>query len=315
MAFFSEVKREFFYARKAFRQYHDGWRYLRERYVSAPVRLRALKGIYHEGGDQSDVSLHVLSCHRDLVLLCYALMSLLNAMKRHVGVIMIHDDGSMTARDRGVLMQFFPQARMVSPDAAKTAAEKMFARCNAIRRFRSMSEQFFLMQKLTDPIACSPSSHIMVVDSDMLWFKTPDELHLALEQGVPHPLMMANNTESYVYFRDGSRLPDPLARLNSGIVLFRRGQFDRDQLESYLTRIDEKDRRNRHFIEQAGYASCLSGVQALPSGQYSIAEAVNEQTVAKHYTSVRRPLFYIEGLPHLYSQDQRLASARPKRGA
>ncbi len=101
---------------------------------------------------------------------------------------------------------------------------------------------------------------------------------------------------NYVYFKDGSKLSDLLANLNSGIVFYRKDNFNLAKLVDYLEKIDLANEKNFHFIEQAGYAFSLMNLVGLPSDQYSIVDPVNENTIVRHYTSPKRPLFYIEGL-------------------
>ena len=71
------------------------------------------------------------------------------------------------------------------------------------------------------------------------------------------------------------------------------------KLSDYFEKIDTEHKRNKHFIEQIGYTLCLDNLKKLPLDKYIIQDRLNHQAVVKHYTSVRRPLFYIEGIESL----------------
>ena len=104
------------------------------------------------------------------------------------------------------------------------------------------------------------------------------------------------NVSCYVYFKDHQRLSDELATFNAGIVFYHQDNFNLAKLQSYLNNIDTQISRNFYFIEQAGHAYCLENLQKLPAEKYIIAANLSPTTVIKHYTSPRRPLFYINGI-------------------
>ena len=101
---------------------------------------------------------------------------------------------------------------------------------------------------------------------------------------------------NFVWFKDGSRLDQDLANYNSGIVLYSVGSFNLRKMVEYFDRINDEVKQNQHFIEQAGYAYCLTNVEGLPQEQYQIKGGYSDKTVVKHYTAPRRLTFYTEGL-------------------
>lgn len=301
MRFFGRLKKEVFYFRKAFFEYRAGWRYFYNKFFLAPEILRSKK-IFHSQGShpQPAVSIHVLTGKSDLVMCLWSLASFFERSSIK-GELFIHSDGSLLTRDEKAVKKLFPFARIVSESQALNRAAVKFRSYPGILNLRQNSN-FVLLKKLLDPLAVSNSPVRLVIDSDLVWFKKPEELEAALRDGVPYPLMMSNNGAIYVYFADGSRISETQASLNSGIVLFRQEQLSLSRLEEYLSKLDFNNPQTRHFIEQAGFAWALDRPKALPSGRYAIKAAYSEILALKHYTSPRRAQFYLEALPRLKDQ-------------
>ena len=68
--------------------------------------------------------------------------------------------------------------------------------------------------------------------------------------------------------------------------------------EKYLNRIDLS--YTHHFVEQAAFASCLTGVTALPRTGYIIKGELKDDVVMRHYTSPSRAKFFLYGLNRIW---------------
>ncbi len=80
------------------------------------------------------------------------------------------------------------------------------------------------------------------------------------------------------------------------IVLYKKENFNLGKLNDYLEKIDEDRGENYHFIEQAAYAYCLDNLMSLPEDKYVIKKDLNSDITVIHYTSPRRPLFFVEAV-------------------
>jgi hypothetical protein len=292
------LKLEFFYLRKAFFEYHHGFKYLYNRYFLAPKILKGNK-VLEKPINNENLSLHILTHHQGLIMTLWSLVGFYDK-SGITGKLFIHDDGTLTEKDKDIFKKFFPAVRIVAGE--EIIEKESFENYPFIKKFRVEDKKNFLLKKIIDTYFLSDKEMRLIIDADLLWFRSAEELLSEMENGCQNSLMMANNNFSYVYFMDGEKLNQDLASYNSGIVLYRRDNFDVAKLENYLNKIDESKKENNHFIEQAGFAYCLKNLKKLDEKKYVIKEAVDEETVVKHYTSPRRPLFYIEGITKLKTQ-------------
>jgi hypothetical protein len=290
-----QLKLEFFYLRKAFFEYQRGFKYFYNRYFLAPRILKSDK-IFEKPVNNSDLSIHLLTCQRDLIMTVCSLKSFYR-VATEIGQLYIHNDGTLTIKDKNILKKFFPSAKIVAADEITKGS--YLTNYPLLKKFREENNNYFLLKKIIDTYFLSDKKYHLIIDADLLWFKEPEEIMAEIRNGCQDSLMMANNNFSYVYFRGGEKLNQDLAGYNSGIVLYRRDNFDLAKLEEYLSKIDENNKENNHFIEQAGFAWCLNNLKKLDEKKYIIKEMVGEETAIKHYTSPRRPLFYIEGITKL----------------
>lgn len=292
---FREIKLEFFYIRKAFLEYHKGWAYIYNKYFVAP-RLLKTKQALDKPINRKDLSVHILTCHRDLIMSVWSLASYYQNTTI-IGQLYIHSDGSLTDKDKAILKNFFPISKI---EDTKNFEDKYIDRLEnfpTIKKFRIELTKFFLLKKIVDQHFVSDSNLHLVIDSDLLWLKKIDEIEEGIDQGANNSLMITNNGLAQVYFKGGVAIDDKAASFNSGIVLYKKENFDLDKFTEYLEKIDIDDPRNVHFIEQAGFAYCLKNLVGLPLEKYHIQGDIAPETVMKHYTSPRRAQFYFEGLP------------------
>ncbi len=295
---FKRLKLEFFYLRKAFFAYKNGWHYVYNRYFLAPKILNHA-GVLERASNHNDLSVHVLTCHHDLVMLIWSLASFYQVMSI-IGELYIHNDGTLNVRDKKILKKFFPSAKIIEPNEFFEKRNSELERCPLIKKIRDECPEYVLLKKLLDPYLVSDKKHLLIIDSDLMWFKRPEEIEQEIQNGCLNSLMMSGAAKdgqlNYVYYQDGTKLSADLAAFNSGIVLYRKENFNLEKLVNYLAKIDLAKPANKHFIEQAGYASCLENLKCLLEDKYVVKEMVDDKILVKHYTSPRRPLFYLEGL-------------------
>ena len=293
-----KLKREIFYLAKAFFEYKRGVDYIHHRFFVSP-RIFKKNSISQKKINRSDLSIHVLTSHHDLTMLFWALASFIK-VSEILGQLIIHSDGSLTPRDKKIIGRVFPTAEVIEPADFINRFEPELKKWPDLHRLRTAYPDLFLLKKLVDPFFSSAKKWHLIVDSDLLWFGSPDEIYSALNSD--WSLMMqglAQGEGNIVVFKDGTKLAVELAHYNSGIVLYQRDNFDLEKLNDYAAKIDPRVSRNCHFIEQAGYAYCLRNLTPLPTRKYQIKGAKNDQTIVKHYTAPRRPMFFAEGVKEL----------------
>jgi len=297
---FQTLKKELFYTRKAFFTFRQGFKYLRGKYKLAP-KIILVNQPLEKPVTNTNLAIHLLSSHSDLVMLCWSLFSFYTNFQI-VGKVYIHDDGTFTNRDYKVLTRLFPGAKILDTEKFLANHQDEISKYPSILEYRARQTSMILRKKLIDPYFVGDESWKLILDSDVLWFKHPEEIEGAINSMQSKSYMMARPPGMPVRFIDGTMLSAELAKFNSGIVLYKKLNFNLMRLSDYLNNVDFRDKKNTHFIEQAGYASCLDNLVELPEHNYRVKGNLDEDTVAKHYTSPRRVQLFTEGLPKISEQ-------------
>lgn len=255
------------------------------------------KGVLGKSVNNNDLSIHVLSGHNDLTMLIWSLASFYR-VGDILGELYIHSDGSLTEKDIKTLNKFLPGVKIIKSHDFLERHGKELEKYPVIKKFRTEYPQFFLLKKLIDPYFVSNKKYHLIIDSDLFWFREPREIKEELRNECRNSLMMVNNVLCNVVLKNNQKLDNTLGEYNSGIVLYGKENFNLDKLTDYLNKIDANNRQNEHFIEQTGYAICLENLRKLPVEYYVIKKELDANTIVKHYTSPRRPLFFIEGIKY-----------------
>jgi hypothetical protein len=161
------------------------------------------------------------------------------------------------------------------------------------------------MMKLIDPVLLASAERIVILDSDVLFFREPRELRAHVEQAPADtwlfqrdPASTYNVTEYVAASALGIRIPE---RVNSGIAVVPRSLVDLDLCEHLLEHPDV--RRPSGWIEQTLFALCAGArgrVEYLsPSYVISLEPGLDYADVtARHYAGPSRPLLTEEGMPY-----------------
>lgn len=290
---FKKIKLELFYIKKSFLKYKKGFRYLYARYFLAKKILK-LNKILEKPINNNNLSIHLLTCHRDMVIMIWSVASFYQT-SNVIGQLFIHNDGSLTTEDKKIIKKVFPSAKVVETSTFTKDYAAQLDAYPVLKNFRTKYKNFSF-KKIIDPYFVSDKKMHLIIDSDLLWFKNPVEIEQEIARGCEKSLMQKNNSEISVTFKDNQALDKRLVGFNAGIILYSKDNFNMEKFVEFLERIDENVKRNLHFVDQVGHAYCLENLEALPEDLYTIQSEVSPDTVARHYTSPKRPLFYIEGI-------------------
>jgi hypothetical protein len=247
---------------------------------------------------------HCLTCHDDLLMAICSAKSLNLAIEKPLPWI-FHDDGSLTGADKELLRLHFPGCRVID-------------RAEADDRFRDGTEEYFplldrgrrksppLLLKLADVHVFARRDRILYVDSDILFFKRPDNLMEVLENA---PGNYSTKDIATAYTAKPEILEEltgvrPLDRVNSGILVLNRAEIALGKIAAALTAIDlveqERVTHHDHLIEQTLVAilmtSGASGAAHLPPEYDLYLEKGLQGDVCRHYVGGIRHLFELEGL-------------------
>ncbi|HLG54682.1 MAG TPA: hypothetical protein VI485_05090 [Vicinamibacterales bacterium] len=288
------------------------WRTLRRIQAEGPseafLRWRQWSGVLNTAPVRTDVpgsgpiEVHLL-CHRgDYLCAIWALKSLCLTSGVRWPVV-IHLQGRVTSTMRRRLRRHLPDARLIEQDAADAAVRQALA--SDYPRLLEARRQSPFMMKLVDPVLLTKAERIVVLDSDVLFFRDPQELR-AHAEGASNgswvfqrdPISTYNVTEAEARSAFGIALPDCV---NSGIAVIPRSLVDLRLCERLLEHPDV--RRPSGWIEQTLFALCAGarGDVTYLSSSYviSLERGLDyDALTARHYAGPSRPLLTEEGMPY-----------------
>ena len=166
---------------KAFFEYHQGFKYVKNRYFLAKKILKVKKS-FEKPINNQDLSVHVLTGHRDLVMLVWALASYY-LVSQAIGQLYIHSDGTLDKGDKKIIKKFFPSAQVVEPAEFLEKFDSELMNYPLVKKYRTQYPQFFLLKKLLDPYFYSTKRLRLIIDSDLktTFWEVPDPFNQDLE--------------------------------------------------------------------------------------------------------------------------------------
>lgn len=275
----------------------------REGWIQAYRRSSIQKWILHtrplSTATKGPTEVHLLTWRRDWLNALWALKSFYYYSKVDYPIV-IHDGG---LEDWQVLLlkEHLPNARIHLMKESNAFVENFLiknglTRCVEYRRLNVATKKVF------DFFLLSESERIISIDSDIVFFKRPDEL---IQPVASNPKNTYNKDMQYAYSMSLDELetsfgirPPPL--INSGLSRVERASIDFKKIETWLA--NKKFSADRWVTEQTIHALCstLHGVELLPDSYLvSTSEGLNEHLKCKHYPGFFRPLLYSEGMGFL----------------
>jgi hypothetical protein len=244
-----------------------------------------------------DIEIRVVTWRRDWINLIWALKSFYHFS----GVrypLHIHDGGLLDANVRA-LLEHFPHAKFVSRADADREVEAALTRLRAPRslEYRRRSA---LGLKLFDVFLLSHARTVLSIDSDILFFRRPDEL--IGSEGGPN---LYNKDANYYYCLSLDEIQSrfgirPIPLINSGLWRVAKESLCFRRIEEWLR---DDDLFNDHWLTEQtihGMCSTLRPTELLPDTYLvSATPGLPAGVVCKHYPGSGRPLMYHEGMAHL----------------
>jgi hypothetical protein len=271
------------------------WRRWSEVLPGAPVRT--------DPPGQGPVEVHLL-CHRgDYLCAIWALKTLcLTSGARWPLVIHVQGVGSASMIRR--LRAHFPDARLIEQREADERVMQALSVTKHCKLLEARRHSPFMM-KLVDPTLLAGAERIVILDSDVLFFRAPVELQAYVEEGAGDaylfqrdPVSTYNISAEEVAAAFGIQLPECV---NTGIGVFPRSLVDFGLCEKLLEH--PKVRHLSGWIEQTLFALCAGarGSVKYLSSDYliSLERGLDYAPLtARHYAGPSRPLLTEEGMPY-----------------
>jgi hypothetical protein len=267
------------------------------RYV-APARI--LKGIRIRTDEAADMTVCALTSRNDWLMCLWALVSFYRFSEVRLPLL-IYSDGSLNKRHAERIRSVFPDARIVDPVMADAAVAGTLAAYPNCGQFRSAQP---CARRIIDlPILCKSKSMLML-DSDVLFFRRPEELMKHLNEGRGgHFVFERDPQDSYFDSRENIRKSfdvEIAPRVNCGILVADIANFDYAQIEKWLA--NDAFAKKHHWAEQglwAMYAGASRTAFLSETYDVSLSAEIEPNAVMKHYIKPIRDFIYTSGIPHL----------------
>jgi lysophospholipase L1-like esterase len=228
----------------------------------------------------------------------------LEAVSKKNWRFVFHDDGSVTDEQRLQILKSLPGVRFVSRQEAEEKMAILLSNFPLCRQHRAR-HNFFL--KIFDIPLFAESSHFILLDSDVLFFREPLEVVKWVESSKEAILFNEDTQEKYCNPRQEIETKiglNLLHNFNSGLVLMRTKAIDLSLAESFLSKF-EGCAHHPQFFEQTLYCLMASkdGKGSPLPRKYEISWGYlrNRIAVCRHYVGAfKHDLLYIEGGTFLF---------------
>lgn len=217
-----------------------------------------------------------------------------------------HDDGTLDAAARNRIAQIFDDVVIVGRAEADQRASETMARHPKCLEHRSRHNLFL---KFFDFHAWTPGGRFIVLDSDVIFFRRPEEILAWVDGGADTYHYNEDTKEKFCIPREFLEQGLGLAmwpRFNSGLVLVPKHAMSLDLSERLLAAFEETA-HHPQFFEQTLYAlmgSAWNRGGSLPA-TYEISWGYFRRpgAICRHYVGAfKHDLLYIEGATHLWWQ-------------
>jgi hypothetical protein len=270
-----------------------------------PQYLRRILNVAPLEAGDGPIEVHMLLHHQRVFEGMWALYS----FAHFSGVpcqMFVHSDGSLTSEDAACLQRVLPGLRVISRGDSDERVQTVLRKRRLVNCLRFRDSLVFAL-KLFDPFFYGDRSSFVLLDSDVLFFRRPDELLDEREECRYSP------DNGFRYCLSPDVLHALLGRecidaFNPGVVRADRGVLDLERVEQYLERSEfwSTGSRPHYYAELTLWAMqlTLAGARQLPD-TYAITPTLDGMLpVSGHFCGGGLPStwFYSRALPRLAAQ-------------
>jgi len=250
------------------------------------------------------VEIHLLTSSKDWLFAAWMLASFFYFTRRRWTVV-LHDDGSCDAEIFAALTGIFSGLRIVSRPEADDVMKAKLASKPACLDYR---RQHALAMKLFDVPAFASTPRVLLLDSDLLFYREPREILEWVDRGIGETWFNADFQHSCNITAEQAREKWGITLwplVNSGLILLDTAILDLDFCEACLAEGTIWNNGWQWCIEQTLFALCASRMNRgglLPASSYEVSYGASAAPgiTARHYVGFVRQQFFSEGLRRLY---------------
>jgi len=258
--------------------------------------------------NDSEFEVHILTSEKDFLDAIWCLKTFCHYSEVRPKLV-IHEDGTLGIDNIKTFLEHFVNCKVIRRKDADEDLKHFLADYKYSQKNR-LNKNFFcvLALKLFDTFYYAKADKLLLLDSDILFFKKPNEIIEYLEEDKP----FFNSDYQDAYSKPVSELNKILGvsifpKVNSGVMFLRKEYYinNLDFIEYYFEKMKEIIQpRNIKRHEQTLNALLLSKCGAIRLNEnYQISRRpITDKTVCHHYVDDgSRNNFYKEGLRYLGS--------------
>jgi hypothetical protein len=272
---------------------HETRKVLRQR-----VRKQALEILQiYPITDTLHPPIHLLLCRRDYEMAIISAL-VLNHLGNKGHRYIFHDDGSLDHRIEAIIHKFLPESVFIRRSDADVMAKQ---KLSEYPHLLSLRHKNILSLKLTDMVLFAQNDRIAYLDSDVLFFKYPLEYMQALQTASKTSFFNRDISDAYIANScDIPRSP----RINSGLWVVNKENFNFHLMESWLTNSYYKSHLSDYRLEQTFFAMLagMTSCRHFSTGYDVNFEKLPETAICKHYVGRIRYGYELEGLKYLINK-------------
>jgi hypothetical protein len=254
----------------------------------------------------SDFEIHILTSKKDFLNAVWCLKTFYYYSKTRPELV-IHEDGTFGTGEIKTGFKHFPNCKIIRKSDADRDIQDFLTEFKYSRKYR-LRKDFPTGVKLFDSFYYAQSERLLLLDSDVLFFRNPTEIIKNIQADKPF-----FNSD---YFSAYCSPPEVLGeifgieiipKINSGLMFLRKQHYvsNLDLVEYYFRKMEEiRGDVDIKWYEQTMHAILLSkygAVRLSEHHQISRTRPISDKTVSHHFVadgSGSRIDFYREGLRH-----------------
>jgi len=209
------------------------WLYLRVKYNKVLQIILISKTPAVSCVSHGRPEIHSLICHRDAynyILMIKSLLRFYNDV-----TVVVHDDGSLTKKDKDTIRKHVKNINIIDRDYADVKIDKILDHYPNCRRYR---DAYVNALQLFDYVLLCESNKIVSLDSDILFFKKPDTLIDWLRDGKNIIHFWEPEPRGTRAFLGKLHLDDCFAGVNIGLLCFFKDALNLDLVEQLLSKVE-----------------------------------------------------------------------------
>lgn len=205
------------------------------------------------------------------------------------------DDGSFDKALVDRIQKQLPLAQIITADVVEKNLDDVLP-VDSYPYLRAKREVYPHLRKLTDVHTIKSPDWKLVLDSDMLFWNSPDEM-ISWLTNPDRPIHMVDCVESYGYTRQLMQqlcecpVPD---LLNVGIIGLNSNSIDWTKLNDWIRIMEEKE-GSSYYLEQALTAMLIGSTPSmvLNVSDYKVnPSAADDNAILKHYVDLSKKIYF-----------------------